>query len=283
MAMARYIDPFTDVGFKHIFGSTENKHLLISFLNDLLDIEHQIVDLKYRNLENLGLNIIDRKAVFDVYCTDEKGNNFIVELQRSRQQYFKDRSVYYTAFPIQEQSKKGDWDYCLKKVFFVGILDFAIDEAEKQYLTKVQLKDENNQVFYDKLTYYYIQIPHFKKQEKELSNHLEYWLYYLRHLADIEAMPSSFKQDEILKEAFDIAEFVALSKDKQFAYHLDLKARLDYKNVIDYAKQQAAKESAEKATKEATLNIAKQLLDVLDKETIALKTGLSIEEIEQLM
>ena len=99
----KYIDPFTDFGFKHIFGKEENKELLMSFLNDLLDIEDKIVNIEYRNLEKLGLNVVDRRAIFDVYCTDEKKNNFIVELQRSKQKYFKDRALYYTTFPIRRK------------------------------------------------------------------------------------------------------------------------------------------------------------------------------------
>jgi len=55
-----------------------------------LDIEYKIVDITYRNLEKLGLNILDRKAIFDIYCTDERGDNFIVELQRSKQKYFRE-------------------------------------------------------------------------------------------------------------------------------------------------------------------------------------------------
>ncbi len=267
----KYIDPFTDFGFKHIFGNEENKHLLISFLNDLLDIEDKIIDLKYRNLEKLGLSIVDRRAVFDVYCTDEKNNSFIVELQRSKQKYFKDRSLYYTSFPIQQQSKRGDWNYRLKKIFFVGILDFTLDD---NYLTEVQLKDGNNEVFYDKLKYYYLQMPNFKKQEKELSNHLEYWLYYLNHLAESQSIPETLAEDPLLTEAFQIAEFLALDKDEQFAYQLDLKAKLDYINVMDYAK--------EEGKKERTIELAKQFLDVLDVEIIAKKTGLSIEAIENL-
>lgn len=282
----KYIDPFTDFGFKRIFGTEENKHLLISFLNDLLDIEDKIVDLEYRNLEKLGLNIIDRRAIFDVYCTDEKNNNFIVELQRSRQKYFRDRSVYYTSFPIQEQSKKGDWDYSLKKIFFVGILNFSIDEDSKKnsdnYLKVVKLKDESNQVFYDKLAYYYIQMPKFKKQEKELSNHLEYWLYYLRHLAEFTIVPETLAQDKVLKEAFDVAEFLALSRDEQFAYQIDLKAKLDYQNVLAYAKEKAEEEGVEKGRRQEKIHVAKNLLDILDIETIALKTGLSMEEVQRL-
>lgn len=273
----KYIDPFTDFGFKRIFGTEENKHFLISFLNDLLDIDAPIKDIEYRNLEQLGLNIIDRKAVFDVYCTDENDNNFIVELQRSQQKYFKDRSIYYTTFPIQDQSKKGDWDYRLKQIFFVGLLDFTFDD-NSHYLSKVQLKDEDNTVFYDKLTYYYIQLPHFKKQETELSNHLDYWLFYLTHLADMQTIPNNLKQDKIIKNAFDVAEFLALSKDEQFAYQLDLKARLDYQNVMDFAKEKAKEEGK----KEEKIAIAKSLMDVLDLETIALKTGLSLDTLKKL-
>ena len=280
MIKNKYIDPFTDFGFKHIFGTVENKHFLISFLNDLLDIEDKIIDLRYRNLEKLGLSIIDRRAVFDIYCTDEKNNNFIVELQRSKQKYFKDRSLYYTSFPIQEQSRRGDWDYRLRKIFFVGILDFTLDE--ENFLTKVQLKDNHNNVFYDKLTYYYLQMPNFKKKEKELSNHLEYWLYYLNNLAGSQSIPERLAEDEVIKEAFDVAEFLALDKDKQFAYQQDLKARLDYKNVLDYAKEEAEKKGRNEGREEEKRVLAIKLLDVLAVEIIAKKTGLSIETIKKL-
>ncbi len=297
----KYIDPFTDFGFKRIFGSEENKRFLISFLNDLLEIEHKIVDIEYRNLEQLGLNVVDRKAVYDVYCIDEKNNSFIVELQRAKQKYFKDRSVFYTSFPIQQLSKKGDWDYRLKKIFFVGILDFVIDDDpdNEDYLTEVKLVDvKKKTVFYDKLTYYYIQMPLFKKQEKELSSHFDYWLYYLNHLAESQSIPKTLAKDALIKDAFQVAEFLALNENDKFSYQSDIKAQLDYKNTMDYAKEEAEKEGVkigikkgierglerglERGIKQQNLAIAKKLLDVLDVDTIALKTGLSLREIEQL-
>jgi len=329
----KYIDPFTDFGFKWIFGTEENKSLLISFLNDLLELEDKIVDVTYRNLEKLGLNIVDRKAIFDIYCVDEKKNSFIVELQRSPQKYFKDRSLFYTTFPIQDMSKRGDWDYELKKVYFVWILDFSFDDLrllenkkkisttkdEKTYLTKVQLCDmDTKELFYDKMAYYYIEMPKFKKEEKELSNHLEKWLFYLKNLERLDDIPKTFKDDEVLENAFDVAEFLKLDKERKFAYQQDLKARLDYKNSIDYAKELAGKEGLEKGLekgikqglvkgleqgleqglekgivqglergreegeKNKQLEIAKNLLDVLDNEIIALKTELTVKEIEEL-
>jgi predicted transposase/invertase (TIGR01784 family) len=128
---SKYIDPFTDFGFKWLFGNIKHKRILIRFLNDLIDdLNFPIVDIEYRNLEKMGLNIVDRKAIFDIYCTDESGDHFIVELQRSRQKYFKNRSLYYTSFPIQEQAKRGDWDYRLNRVYFIALMEFNIDERE---------------------------------------------------------------------------------------------------------------------------------------------------------
>jgi len=295
----KYIDPFTDFGFKHIFGTEENKKFLISFLNDLLDISDKIVDIEYRNLEKLGLNIVDRKAIFDVYCTDEKGDNFIVELQRSAQRYFKDRSVYYTSFPIQEQSKKGDWDYRLSKIYFIGILEFAFDDLrlkknreENKYLTKVQLYDcDEKEVFYDKLTYYYLEMPKFRKTEEELSSHLDYWLYYLNNLADTTKIPEILKQDELIEEAFSVAEFLALDKDEQFEYQQDLKARWDNKACLDFAKETAMEkgmekgleQGMEKGEKKAKIKIAKNLLLAnMDIKFISETTGLDQKTIEGL-
>ena len=267
----------------------------MSFLNDLLDLEYEIVNLEYRNLEQLGLKIYERKAIYDVFCTDTKNNKFIVELQRTEQRYFRDRSIYYTTFPIQEQANKGTWDYELKRVYFVGILDFNMDDDEN-YIKKVSLYDEHtNKKFYDKLTYYYIEMPKFKKTQEELSNHLEAWLYTLNNMRDLVKIPSPLKDDEIIKEAFDVAEFLALDKDQQFAYQQDLKAKWDNYAVMSFAKEKAEEQGIkigiekgmergiEKGIEQEKIDIAKNLIKAdVDIETISLSTGLSYEEIEKL-
>lgn len=124
----KHVNPLTDFGFKKLFGEEPHKELLISFLNTLLPAKHQIHDLHYTRNEQQGSSILDRKAIFDLNCVSPSGERFIVELQKAKQNYFKDRSVYYATFPIQEQAQRGDWDYKLAAVYTVGILDFVFDE-----------------------------------------------------------------------------------------------------------------------------------------------------------
>lgn len=103
----RYINPFTDFGFKKIFGSEVNKELLIAFLNTLLPPEAgTVADLSFLPNEQVGRSEYDRRAIFDLYCENEKGEKFIVEMQRAKQNYFKDRSVFYATFPIQQQFRQ---------------------------------------------------------------------------------------------------------------------------------------------------------------------------------
>lgn len=157
--------------FKKIFGEEASKPQLIDFLNALLPQENQIVELSFKNSEFLGRTELDRKAVYDIYCENDKGEKFIVELQKAKQNYFRDRTIYYSTFPIQEQAEKGEWNYRLKAVYCIGILDFTFDDYEaepekSEVVHTVKLKNQHGKVFYDKLTYIYLEMPNFKKTNK---------------------------------------------------------------------------------------------------------------------
>ena len=173
----KYLNPYTDFGFKKLFGTEANKELLIDFLNQLITEQGTITDLQFLSAEQLGRSAFERKAVFDIYCENEKGEKFIVEMQKAEQDYFKDRSVYYSTFPIQEQAMLGSWNYQLKAVYFVGILDFVFDENkddEQVFHHEVKLIDtKTNKIFYDKLTFIYLEMPKFNKTEDELKSRFD--------------------------------------------------------------------------------------------------------------
>ena len=272
----KYINPLTDFGFKKLFGTEPNKGLLIDFLNQILPEKHKIKDLTYSRNEQLGLNVLDRKAIFDLYCTGPSGEKFIVEIQKAKQNYFKDRSIYYSSFPVQEQALKGDWDYQLDPVYTIGILDFVFDDhhSEDELLHVVELKDQNCQVFYDKLTFIYIELPKFKKSEEELETQFDKWLYVFRHLSRLQDRPQKL-QEKIFVRLFEAAEIAKFSSEERVAYEESLKYYRDIKNVVDTSMQEGKQEGK----REVAIELKKNNVPV---EIIMKSTGLSRDEVEML-
>lgn len=276
----RYINPLTDFGFKKLFGTEPNKDLLIDFLNQILPERHQIKDLNYSRNEQLGQAELDRKAIFDLYCIGQSGERFIVEVQKAKQNYFKDRSIYYSSFPIQEQAKKGDWDFKQDPVYTVGILDFIFDDHknEDELLHLIELKNQRCEVFYDKLKFIYIELPKFKKTQEELEDHFEKWLYVFRHLSELQDRPQQL-QDRIFQKLFDTAEIAKFSPEEREAYEESLKYYRDIKNVVDTSREEGIEEGKE----ERTLEIARELKkNGIPIDMIVKSTGLSKKEIEEL-
>ena len=283
----KYINPFTDYGFKKLFGTEINKDLLIDFLNQVLPERHHIQDLSYTSTEQLGASEVDRKAIFDLYCTSPNGERFIVEIQKAKQNYFKDRSVYYSTFPIQEQAKKGDWDYQLAAVYTIGILDFVFDDGRHkgQVRHEVKLKDQHCQVFYDKLTFIYLEMPNFKKAEGELETDFDKWMYVLRHLPYLQNRPAAL-QERIFQKLFEAAEIARFDAEEKARYEESLKYYRDLKNVVDTSFEEGKAEGREEGREEGKTEkeievILKSHEAGLDVETISKITGKSIEEIRR--
>jgi len=275
----RYISPFTDFGFKKLFGSEPNKDILIDFLNELLrKDEGEIVAITYLSKEQLGRRVDERKAIFDIYCENEKGEKFIVEIQKAKQNYFKDRSIYYSTFPIQQQAEKGKWDFDLKSVYTIGILDFVFDEDKDNkevYHHEVKLFDKQTQkVFYDKLTYVYLEMPKFTKTEDDLKTHFDKWLFVLKNLEDLTKRPSKL-QEKVFGKLFQQAEIANYSDDEYAEYEDSLKVYRDLKNSIDTA----FAEGKEEGVLDTARNMKKEGINI---QKIAKITGLSINDIEKL-
>ena len=217
----RYINPYTDYGFKYLFGTEPNKEFTLALVNALLRGKEVIKSLTLLPTEQLGDTKDDRRSVFDVYCENERGERIIIEMQKADQQYFKDRSIYYSSFPIRQQGEKGRWRFGLKAVYTIGILDFVFDEDkddDEYFHHEVRLMDvEKKTVFYDKLTYIYLEMPKFRKTEAELDSLFDKWLYALKHLPQLLDRPHAL-QERIFKKFFDVAEVANLSKDEYAKY-----------------------------------------------------------------
>ena len=317
---AKYLNPFTDFGFKKIFGEEASKPLLLDFLNALLQNQQKIIDLSFKNTEQLGLTALDRKAIYDIYCENERGEKFIVELQKAKQNYFRERTIYYSTFPIREQAEKGEWNYDLKAVYCIGILDFTFDdyvsEPEKsEVIHTVRLKDQNGKTFYEKLTYIYLEMPNFNKTADELVTRLDKWLFFIKYLEDFQTIPQVFSDEVVFVNAFEKAELANLNSSEIDSYEYSLKVFRDLKNTYDYAVQTAREEGLAEGLAEGTAKgiaegtakgiaegvakglaegtakgiaegvakVAKELkLKGIPSDIIASSTGLTLDEIERL-
>jgi predicted transposase/invertase (TIGR01784 family) len=308
---AKYINPFTDFGFKKIFGEQASKELLIDFLNALIPQANKIIDLNFKNTEHLGQKELDRNAIFDIYCENQSNEKFIVELQKAKQNYFRERTIYYSTFPIREQAEKGEWNYNLNAVFCIGILDFTFNDYESEpekseVVHTIKLKNQHGNTFYEKLTYIYIEMPNFNKLEDNLSSRLDKWLFFIKNLEDFQSIPSIFS-DEIFEKAFEKAELAKFGQEEMDKYESILKLYRDLKGVIDTAfidgrsegkiegleegrqegleegRQEGLEEGRLEGLQEGKYNMAKLLKDNgVQIQLIIQTTGLTREEIDLL-
>ena len=299
----RYIDPLTDWGFKRLFGSEMNKEILLGFLQDLFP-EKDIRDISYLGNENAGATSGDRKAVFDVSCRTEKGEEFIVEMQKAPQEYFRDRALYYSTFPLQRQAPKGDWDFRLTPVYMVGILNFGLvhnvrDELREKVremrvfryeLTETTLGERMT----DNLAFVFLELERFGKSEDGLETMLDKWMYVLKNLSRLTERPVEL-QERIFRRLFEAARIAAFTREELDEYTNDMMTENDRRNAIDYARKQGRAEGLAEGRTEGILegraegemvgklSVARRMLAAgLDPKMISEMTGLAEPEIRGL-
>ena len=280
----KYFNPYTDFGFKKLFGEEGSKDLLQDFLNQLLPDYHQIAELSFKNPEKIPSTPKERKAIFDIYCQTAKGERFIVEMQKAKVNFFKDRALFYSTFPIKEQAKKGEWTFELMPVYFIAILDFQYDEKEEEakFRRDVCLKDQDGDIFYDKFHFKFLQMPLFTKQEHELETHFEKWVYFLKNLASFDHIPAILNEP-IFQKGFEIAELSHLTPRQFDAYQRSLMEYSEVKNVKDTAFNDGKIEGKVEGKIEGIKTVAKALkAQGIAFEVIMASTGLTAKEIEAL-
>ncbi len=247
----RYIDPLTDWGFKRLFGTEANKEILSGFL-EVLFPDKVIRDIRYLNPEQLGLTREDRKSVFDVCCKTDSGEEFIVEMQKERQTYFRDRALYYSTYPLREQGRKGDWNYRLTPVYMVGILDFTLDHPagngsgekgmDEKLIYRYSLREsETGEEMTENLRFVFVELGTFRKSERELRGMLDKWMYVLKNLSRLIDRPAAL-QERIFGKIFEAAEISAFTKEERNQYENNMMTENDRKNALDYARQEGRQE-----------------------------------------
>jgi predicted transposase/invertase (TIGR01784 family) len=273
--MSKYINPYTDFGFKKLFGEEGNKALLIDFLNQLLPARHQISEIAFQNVEALPDTSEERKAFFDIHCKAESGERFIVEMQKAKVEHFKDRSMYYITYPIREQAQRGDWNFELSPIYFIGVLDFWYeDKKTAKFRRDIVLKDQD-EPFYDKLQLTYLQMPAFNKTESELEGHFDKWAYFLKNLEKFEDIPQILNEP-IFAQAFQSAKVANFTKQEREDYE---KSRLSYIGIKQVTSTAEA-DGVQKGKEEAILGFYEIGVSV---ENIAKALKITAEKVSEII
>ena len=286
--MSTFINPFTDIGFKKIFGQEVSKDLLIDFLNNLLAGERVINDLRFLNTQMLGIYSKDRSLIYDILCETPDGEKIIVEMQNQKQQYFPERSIYYAAQAIVRQGERGSlWQYNIKAVYCIAFLNFRQERISDKFRTDVTLMDMDSRVpFTGHLRFVYLQLPLFKKVFDDCENDFERWICVLKDMETLKRMPTAAK-NAVFKRLEEISDLSSLTYHERMKYDRALKQFRDTYAVTEYAKKEGRAEGRTEGRTEGRAErereIARNLKDkCVPLETIATSTGLSIEEIEKL-
>ena len=320
----KFAELLCDFMFKRLFGSEANKDVLISFLNVLLE-DVEISDVEFIPTEHLGLTEEDRKVIFDISCRCADGRSFIIEMQKGYQKHFRKRALYYTTYPINEQGRhahdlylknkaeadvrgesssvKFEWDYDLKPVTVVAILNFQFwhesDWPRDRYHSSYRLREDScHEVMTDVLRFVFLELGRFKKRIWELDTVFDKWMYLLKHMHEMAEIPKEFS-DPLFTRLFMLAEIHNFTAEEYKQYQKSLKSMGDFDNIISSTAELAEKRGLEKGRAEGraeglaeglaegkaeqTVAIAKEMLsDGMSAEMISKYTGLTIDEIETL-
>jgi predicted transposase/invertase (TIGR01784 family) len=282
------LKPLNDFIFKKLFGENEVKDNLIAFLNAVLDRPdvNRLVSLEIIDNKELTKEMLDDKTgILDVRAKTADGMQINIEVQLTDQRNMDKRTLFYWGRLFNEGIGKGQDYKDLSKVITINILDFNYLELEKFHLWEDEEKDY---MLTDLVEVHFIETPKFKNlKEKNLKeDKLQRWLTFLRDDISDETLKELLDMDKDIKKAEERLEYLSSYPKTLALYRAREKSLHERANMISSAmeegREKGRKEGREEGKEEEKIKIARSLLDILDMEIIALKTGLSIEQVKRL-
>ena len=285
----KFADPKNDIAFKKIFGTKKYKNILISFLNSVLDFKNEktIIDVELANPYQVPKIPELKETILDIKAVNKNGDSFIVEMQKKDLGDFTKRSLYYTSKAYVEQLPKGN-DYTkLKKVYFIGILNFNIFENKNFISRHLIINQETSSQDLDDFEFTFLELPKFTKELNELNSILDKWIYFLKNASDLSIVPKEYNEIQEFQDAFEIVTQTAWNKKELEVYEYIALKEFDEINALRTAERKGMKKGLEKGIQkgkeEEKIDIAKTALSKgIDTQTISLITGLSQELIDKL-
>ena len=290
--LLRYADLTFDKGFKIVLGCIGSEEVLRHLLNRLLGTS--IVHLEYRNTEHPGMTEDERSSRFDVYCEDETGRCFQVEMQNWSQKHYFKRAIYYSSLVLMDQVAKEQikigkepgrkWDYDFQPLYLVSFVNFKSNDSSdgqskrknpfistyrySDVETKEELSNSTNLVFID--------LHNFDKREEECESLEDLWMYSIKNMHNLLDCPEKIKGTEI-EDLYIKAELAKMKVEQRKKYEEEVMTRNDILNSIAEQLEDARKEAARIGAAEGREEgLRKGMAEGLAKgRTQGLETGLA--------
>ena len=295
----RFLDMKTDYAFKKVFGSENSKDILLSFLNSTLELGKEIVDLTIEDPYNVPKLQGMKDTSVDVKATLDDKTKVIIEMQIVNHDGLESRILYNTAKNYSNQLDRNNKYTLLNPVIALTIVNFKMfdfredkqaKEQDKKYKSSFKLFEKDTFTKYkDDIELIFIELPKFKKSLEDCKTVEDKWIFFIKNARRLDVVPNN--TNSTIKEAYTIANRANLSKEE-----LELQdKREDFlfiqKSSLEKAKREAREEGIEEGRakgqeegkKNREIETAKvSLKQNIDIKTIALITGLTIDEINNL-
>lgn len=264
------INPRVDFAFKKLFGSEENKDLLISLINAVVSEEDQVADVTLRNPYSLADYQAGKMSILDIKAVDRKGRWFNVEMQISEDLYFDKRAIYYWAKLVTEQLAEGQMYRQLQKTVSICILDFNFvpGDAEFHSLYKIiNTASGRDDGLHDLFELHYIELRKFRKGFAELVAPLDRWAAFLSRAHELRRneMPETMAADRSILKAVEVADRM-FNEEERLVYETRMRALLDVESKIASAEEKGRAEGiAEGMAKGMEQGMAESLLLLLEE------------------
>jgi predicted transposase/invertase (TIGR01784 family) len=308
------INPRIDFAFKKLFGSEENKDLLIGLINSIIEPNDKIEEVTLRNPYNLADYLQDKMSILDIKAVDEKGVVFNVEMQIGEDLNFDKRSIYYWSKLVTEQLSEGMMYRQLNKTISINILDFNIIDNENGYHNTYKILNEKtgkSDDLHDMFEMHYIELKKFKKDFDDIGKAIDRWILFLNKFSKLNKrdLPKSMKTDPLIVKAIEAVDRM-FDEEERMVYENRMRVQMDFESRYDSAITKGLMEGRAKGLEEGKAKgleegiargiaqneeknkkkaekhkidlIKNMLAKGIDTNTISEITNTSIEQIEKL-
>ena len=274
------LNPRVDFAFKKLFGSEENKDILISFINSVLD-EEEIKDIILKNPYNEKKIKEDKLSILDIKAVDKKGNWYNVEMQITDQEYYDKRALYYWARLYTGQLKSGVNYDKLEKTIVINILNFNCLEEEDYHNTYKLLNCHSKEELINHLEIHFIELEKYNKDLSEARTALDRWTEFLKkaHKYNKDKIPAELSQIKSIEKAIKTLDTMYLNEEEREVYEARLKWLRDEEMALKKAEKKGMEKGIKKNKKEIAIKMLKKGMKVSDIVDI---TGLNLEKLEKI-